>query len=611
MTTNTQSTTLPLSQLKVDPANVRKHSNVAIDEMMSMIRARGIIQPLRVRPNGDGNFMVTAGGRRYAALAKLAKLGDITADTAVPVLIGQDDSDDDATEISLMENVGRVAMSPVEEFEAFDKVRKAGATVADIALRFGKGERHVRQRLALAALDKSILSALRKGEIGLDVAQAFTVTSDAKTQRAVFKDLQGTGYVNAAGVRRMLTDGKLDATSKLAKTVGEEAYVAAGGTITDDLFADGRHWDDAGLAYRLAREALADKVEALKADGWSWVSFADELPEEMGGSWNWTRIDGKPAKPTKEEAARIKAITARLQELQALYQKASDADDEFPAELDREWDDLEEERAELSSKARVFTAAQKATAGVVVDIEGAGFTYGVLMPADAKRLRKEAADKAKAKIGGDDADAGDAKPALSASLMQDMTAQANVALQKAVEADPELALSILVAHVSAGYAQPYCVGIRFEGVEDAAAEESFVDTFKRVHAMRPASRLKLLAKLVAGTLRTNCPGDPTQDEDHVALYDAALPDVAKHVTIDAASYFARVTKDRCYQAINEVQGDPDAFNGFKHAKKGELAEIAGNMVKGTRWLPPELRFASYDGPAVPPKPAAKTKGKKS
>ncbi|MFN8957684.1 MAG: ParB/RepB/Spo0J family partition protein, partial [Hyphomonadaceae bacterium] len=89
----------------------------------------------------------------------------ITSDFEVPCQIVPADL---AEEASLAENVQRVAMHPLDEVEAFGRLAGEGQTEDAIAARFGATVRHVRQRLALAALSPTLKDALRKGELGLD-----------------------------------------------------------------------------------------------------------------------------------------------------------------------------------------------------------------------------------------------------------------------------------------------------------------------------------------------------------------------------------------------------------------------------------------------------------
>src|ERR1700730_18309749 len=105
MTASSKTRNIPLSQLVLSPANVRKTPATAAEDaaLEASIRAKGILQNLIVHPtpiDGKGVYEVDAGGRRLAILQKLAAEGVINADFKVPCKIEQPE---DAVETSLME----------------------------------------------------------------------------------------------------------------------------------------------------------------------------------------------------------------------------------------------------------------------------------------------------------------------------------------------------------------------------------------------------------------------------------------------------------------------------------------------------------------------------
>ena len=122
-------------------------------------------------------FRLTAGGRRLRQVHALIEEGKLDADYAVPVLVLADKND--AVEISLIENLRRLNMTPAEECRAFQAIIEIEKkTPADVAKRFGVTERFVQGRLRLAGLADSIFEALADGEITLDVAKAYASVSD-------------------------------------------------------------------------------------------------------------------------------------------------------------------------------------------------------------------------------------------------------------------------------------------------------------------------------------------------------------------------------------------------------------------------------------------------
>src|SRR3546814_15418089 len=89
-----------------------------------------------------------------------------------------EDSAEAAVETSLAENFHRLAMNPADEAQAFAALVAGGATVEDVARRFGLTVRFVEGRLRLATLATGVFEALASGAITLDLANAFGSPSD-------------------------------------------------------------------------------------------------------------------------------------------------------------------------------------------------------------------------------------------------------------------------------------------------------------------------------------------------------------------------------------------------------------------------------------------------
>ena len=102
--------------------------------------------------------------------------------------------DAESGEISLAENVVRVAMHPADQVVAFTSLARAGQPVFSIAARFGLTERLVEQRLRLGNAAPELLDAYRADEIDLEVLKAFAVTTDRERQMAVWEQVSGQGY---------------------------------------------------------------------------------------------------------------------------------------------------------------------------------------------------------------------------------------------------------------------------------------------------------------------------------------------------------------------------------------------------------------------------------
>ena len=180
-----------------------------------------------------------------------------------------------AEEVSLAENSVRAAMHPADQVEAFRRLADAGSTAAAIAARFGVSERTVEKRLRLGNAAPVLLEAYRAGEIDLDTLMAFAVTTDQARQTAVWETVSQQGYRPGAWqIKRLLTEGRVPATSAIARFVGIEAYEAAGGRIDRDLFAEederGIWFDDPDLLNKLAMDSLQVAARELETR-WKWA----------------------------------------------------------------------------------------------------------------------------------------------------------------------------------------------------------------------------------------------------------------------------------------------------------------------------------------------------
>jgi ParB/RepB/Spo0J family partition protein len=163
---------VPLNKLTRSARNVRKSGSESIDDLASSILVHGLIHNLTVveqfADNGEnsGKYEVVAGGRRFAALQRLAKQKKVPKTFAVPCLVVDPAA---ATETSLAENTIRVAMHPADQFIAFhDLVVQTGLGVYDVAARFGVSSLFVRQRLKLANVAPRFIKAYRAEEIRVD-----------------------------------------------------------------------------------------------------------------------------------------------------------------------------------------------------------------------------------------------------------------------------------------------------------------------------------------------------------------------------------------------------------------------------------------------------------
>jgi len=373
---------IPLNKLAISEQNIRRTDRKAdLEALAASIKSLGLLQNLSVTRAGNDRFTVVAGGRRLAALKALAKQGVLAKDFPVPCHILDDAA---ALESSLAENVQRVAADAMDEVEAFAALKAQGFDVGAITQRFGVAYRHVEQRLALASLSPKLKAAYRKGDLALEAARAFCIEPDHVRQEAVFKALSKP-VTHAANVRAHLTHGRMRGTDRLARFVGLEAYEAAGGSLTRDLFLESEVYvDDPALLSRLANEKLEVFREDLLAKGWGWVNVNLGHGRFEGASGQ--RIQPTRRKPTDDEAAKLVQLEADIEELESALEEVDDDDPRW-AERDR----LDADHQALTETLTSWDPQEMALAGVVISVEHDGrlyFAHGLVAKPDTAKLNK-------------------------------------------------------------------------------------------------------------------------------------------------------------------------------------------------------------------------------
>ena len=400
---------IPLDQLELSPANVRKTAaaKTAFTELKASIASHGLLENLVARacdPNADGSerYAVIAGGRRLTALIDLAREGLLASDFPVPCrVIGNGAADN---ELSLAENMVRVAMHPADQVQAFGALPDDGATVAGIAARFGVTERTVEQRLRLGNAAPELLDAYRADEIDLDTLKAFAGTADRERQIAVWEQVKEQSYRPSGWqIKRMLTEDRVPATSITAHFVGVETYEAAGGRVDRDLFADederGVWLEDPDLLDKLATERLQVAADEL-ATSWKWAEA--RLDVDWTDIARFGRIHPQPAQPTGEEKAESGRLRIRHDELAEMDDDAWT--EELVAEADAIETRLEEIDAAVEARA-TFRHEDFAIAGCIATVGRDGklqIVQGLVRPEDMP-----AQEPANANAAGQDDDGGD------------------------------------------------------------------------------------------------------------------------------------------------------------------------------------------------------------
>ena len=335
-------THIEIDNLKISPLNVRKHGETNGDDLVPSIRALGVLQPLLVRPNCEG-FEVIAGQRRFRACQRIAEDGGIDP---LPCIVMDDSDDAAAIEASLAENIARLPMDELDQFEAFRDLTRQGRSIEEIAAHFGVTERLVKQRLAIANLYTPILNAYRRQEIDGSTMRILTLatTRQQKTWFRLFKseeDYAPIGYP----LKDWLFGGDRIPTENALFDL--ESY---SGVIITDLFEEQRYFADAALFWEYQSRTIAQMIEDYREDGWSDVILLD-----VGEQWSsWEHVD-----TAKEYGGKVYIHTAKDGQVTPYEGQLSRADIKKREKVEHGEEKKVNERSELTKSMQNYLALHR------------------------------------------------------------------------------------------------------------------------------------------------------------------------------------------------------------------------------------------------------------
>jgi ParB family transcriptional regulator, chromosome partitioning protein len=164
---------LAIASITPHPEQPRRHfDEAALGELAASIASRGVIQPVIVRPMGEGQYQLVAGERRWRA-AQRAQLHEI------PALI-RDLSEREVMALALIENLQRQDLNPIEEARAYHRLAEhEGLTQAEIATMVDKSRSHVANLQRLLALPEAVMQMVEDGKLSMGHARALIGVADA------------------------------------------------------------------------------------------------------------------------------------------------------------------------------------------------------------------------------------------------------------------------------------------------------------------------------------------------------------------------------------------------------------------------------------------------
>jgi ParB family transcriptional regulator, chromosome partitioning protein len=260
---------IPLTELKIAKTNVRFGVKKAdYKDLIPSIKERGILQPLLVRPNGQG-YEIVAGRRRFLAACELEKEG--TSIDAVPCAVMAQGDDAEAVEASLIENVAHLPMDEMDQFEAFQRLLKEGRSVEDIAHIFGVTELTVKRRLAIANLNPKIRQLYRTEEIDAETLRSLTLaTKQQQKDWLALWDDEEQHAPTGNYLKKWILGGENIPTS-----VALFDLASYQGQIITDLFGEEQFFADCQAFWTLQDAAINAKHDDYLAQGWTRVEVME------------------------------------------------------------------------------------------------------------------------------------------------------------------------------------------------------------------------------------------------------------------------------------------------------------------------------------------------
>jgi len=631
-----------LASLVLSERNVRRASDPVADAQLAAdIAARGLLQNLVVTPaKPKGSYAVEAGGRRLRALQSLQAEGALPQDYKVACLvIGEGGDTGAATEASLAENLQRLAMNPADECLAFQRVIADGSDVEGVARRFGLTVRHVEGRLRLAGLHPTVFEALGAGEITLDAAKAYAATPDQERQLWVFEQLH-TSWSGAHpdSIRRMMVSATVPVSDRRMKFVGEDAYLAAGGRIERDLFAD--EGDARVLDVAVLEQLATDKLEVEAAwlaneHGYGFVRASLDTYVQPWRHDDIRRLYIDLPEPDEDEKRQVEAIEAEIDGLADMLED-EEAEDFARDEAEAKIAELEAQLRAIASKPPVLEPEVRGKVGFFLLLDEGGVPrldrtpYAMLTDdtdetgdstggaiagdgpsgEDGGSFGDGASGRSGGSHGGVTASSGEpVKPKLAQRLVDELAMQRRDILALHVARDPGLAFDLaifLMVKDEGGYcydsagssltarapsdpvlrstmpeAPVNALLAEADGALDRSwtAHETLTAKFDAFRVLPRDAREAWLGAAVARTLEASAGAAGRLCAFHDHLGALLGIDVAEHWRPNALNWFDRVPKALCLAALTQV-GGPELAARHGKAKKAEIAEACEKVFAG-------------------------------
>ncbi|SCY26124.1 ParB/RepB/Spo0J family partition protein [Paracoccus tibetensis] len=237
-------TMLPIEQITANPNQPRRSFDPdALQELAASLKARGVLQPLIVRPHPEDPalFQIVAGERRWRA-AQMAQLHEL------PVII-REFSDTEMLEVAIIENIQRADLNAIEEAASFKQLmERFGHTQEKLAEALNKSRSHIANLLRLLNLPDQVQDLVKEGKLTAGHARAL-VTAENPGQLA----------------RRVIEKGlSVRETESMVRNLSEPAAAPARRRSTSDAKDSDTRALEADLAAQLR---MGVEIRHLGQDG--------------------------------------------------------------------------------------------------------------------------------------------------------------------------------------------------------------------------------------------------------------------------------------------------------------------------------------------------------
>jgi ParB family chromosome partitioning protein len=263
--------TLPIDLIEPNPHQPRRNfDEQALTALAASLEARGVLQPVLVRPLAGGRYELIAGERRWRA-ASLAGIEQI------PAIVRHHD-DAASLEIAVIENMAREDLNPVEEARACAAlVDELGLTREEVGRRVGRSRVAVSNLIRLLDLPDEALVLLESGELSEGHGRALLLAPDHGDRRRLAREAAAAGWSvrelerrareagSPAAARRtrgraVVHPDQAEAIAQLADAFGEALGVEVRVAAQGDGYRVALAFDSLDEALALARRLAPDAV---------------------------------------------------------------------------------------------------------------------------------------------------------------------------------------------------------------------------------------------------------------------------------------------------------------------------------------------------------------